>query len=248
MIIIGESKLPHAVETTITTKLGRLPSVDFRDRQFLMSAPPASQIDRRYMHWITAKALDQYDTPHCVAYAGHQYLISSPVKNLPFTTTQELYRECQIKDEWEGENYDGTSVRALFKVLKEKGYVSEYRWAFDVDTVVRHVLTKGPVILGTNWDWDMFEPFTFGKDEAVFIQRGGGVAGGHAYLMKGVNLDRPCICGEKGAARIMNSWGQVWGDGGKVWMCLKDLNSLIAEWGEACTSDEIKFRPVDKNI
>jgi hypothetical protein len=230
----------HAVDNTANLSLGRLPSIDFRDRQFSLKPPAASKIERRKMHYITAKALDQKDTPHCVAFSGHQFLLSSPVKNLPFSKTEQLYDECQQNDEWAGTDYDGTSVRALFKVLKAHGYVAEYRWAFDIDTVVRHLLTTSPVVFGTNWYWDMFEP-----DENGFIRIGGGIAGGHAYMVKGVNLDKVCPDGTKGAIRIINSWGQNWGQGGKAWISLKDANRLIVEWGEACTSRELKFHPVD---
>lgn len=246
MLIDKDLIIPHQSEISAVGEfgLGRIAAFDPRDRKFAIRPPAASKIDRRSMQWITGAVLNQGATSQCVAYSGEQFLASSPVRNPFYKTPAELYAECQQNDEWDGTDYDGTSVRALFKVLREKGYIESWQNAFDIDTVVRHLLTTSPVILGTSWDYAMFEPFVFGRDKATFIKRGGGQAGGHAYLLKGVNLDRACHCGGSGAARILNSWGKGWGDGGKAWVCLKELSSLISESGEAVTSKELKFTPV----
>lgn len=229
------------------SRLGRIPALDFRDRNFraapLIDRKEAAQ--RRSMHWITAKALDQGWTSECVAYAWTQYLLSSPVKNKYTDSINTLYERAQEVDEWPGTDYDGTSVRAGAKVLQAEGYVSTYNWAFSAQTAVDWVLTRGPVVLGTNWYDSMFDPVLDADQQWMNLTLNSPLAGGHAYLMKGVNLDRYCpVCHGKGAARIMNSWGAGWGDGGKVWMCLKDLDRLIREWGEACLAPELKFRPV----
>jgi hypothetical protein len=63
-----------------------------------------------------------------------------------------LYREAQKIDEWPGESYDGTSVRAGMEVLRTVGHrrflngvskpsdtvrgIAEYRWASTVDAVL----------------------------------------------------------------------------------------------------------------
>jgi hypothetical protein len=227
----------------LKNKLGRIPSVDFRDRKFLArpKTPPAS---RTAMQWITAKPLDQGDSPMCVAFAWEQYLLSSPVRNKLYKTPQELYHEAQAVDEWPDDTpYDGTSVRAGAKVLSSQQRIKEYNWAFDVDTAIRYVLTSGPIVLGIDWYDTMFYPFVYGKDKQHFIRLGGDLAGGHAILCKGVNTKHPCWCGEPGAARLINSWGESWGDGGKVWICLKELDKLIKANGECAMAAELKFFP-----
>lgn len=180
---------------------------------------------------------------NCVAYTGEQLLASSPVRNKYYKTPAELYKACQIVDEWPGEDYGGTSVRALFRVFREVGYVESWQNAFEIDTVIRHVLTSSPVALGTTWGNSMFYPFVHRGEKFIKYDAVAGNAGGHAYLLSGINLDKSCFCGDKGSARITNSWSKEWGDNGKVWMCLKELSILIADDGEAITSKELKFTP-----
>lgn len=219
---------------------GRIVSIDFRDKNHLMSAKhPATAALPTYKYWTNGKILDQGYTSQCVAYSGEQFLVSGPVTNKFYKTPTELYNECQLVDEWEGENYDGTSVRALFKVLQSKGYIKEYSWAFNINDVVTHLLSKGPVILGTDWYNSMFE-----TDEDGFLPlfASSGLAGGHAYMVKGCNTKKVCPDGSLGAIRIVNSWGTSWGDKGYAWISFRDADRLIQSWGEAATSTELKFK------
>jgi hypothetical protein len=206
--------------------MGRLAAPDPRDRKFLLQRPvEAVQIEQRY--WITRGHYDQGDTSQCVAYSWVRWLTTSPVVNRPLPF-QELYDQCQRIDEWPGEDYDGTSVRAGAKVLKQRGLVSEYRWAFDVETVIDHVLAKGPVVLGTDWTHGMMWP-----DKTGFIKPIGQVIGGHAYTVIGATR-------RKQAARIINSWGRDWGENGRAWIAFEDLDKLVKAQGEACVAMELK--------
>jgi hypothetical protein len=207
--------------------LGRLYAPDPRDRKHALPKPrEASGIDYRY--WITRGQLDQGATPHCVAFSGVRYLTTNPVVNKPIDTT-ELYRACQLVDEWPGEDYDGTSVRALFKILKQRGYISSYQWAFDAETVIAHVLARGPVVMGTTWTLDMFTPTADG-----FITFTGAPMGGHAWVIIGASRTRQAV-------RMINSWGPSWGESGRAWVSFEDLQRLIEDYGEACTSTELRI-------
>lgn len=219
--------------------LGRRPSKpDPRDRRFLMrDITPEPIVSIR--HWLSPGVLDQDGTSQCVAYSGIKYLTSYPVRNNPKERPEDIYRECLLVDEWPGEDWDGgTSVRALFKVLKRIGYVSEYRWAFDSDTVVDHVLSRGPVVVGTNWTRDMFMPHK--RNGYIFYT--GTNEGGHAWLIIGANRKRKNPDGTTGAVRMVNSWGNRWGPHkGRAWVTIKDLDKLIKDEGEACVSSELKI-------
>jgi hypothetical protein len=143
-----------------------------------------------------------------------------------------IYHEAQKVDEWPGESYDGTSVRAGAKVLLDQGKIQEYQWSFDLDTVISHLLEVGPVVVGTNWYEQMFTPVPIKNSKAVQIKIGGDVAGGHAWKLDGVSLNLKLI-------RMKNSWGKEWGTNGFARISFDDMERLIHEQGEACRAVEI---------
>lgn len=221
--------------------LGRKHAFDPRDHAFLRRATlPHAKPQRRRMYWIMPDNLDQGQSPQCVAYGWEHYLMASPVKNRMYKTPADLYHEAQLADEWPGEDYDGTSVRAGAKALQAAGYLKSYEWAFDLDTMTRHLLDFGPVVVGTNWYEDMFFPSAYsGKD--LFLTVTGNFAGGHCWVLDGCNLDGKCYCGEPGKYQGFNSWGKDWADSGRFWICPKDVARLIREDGEVCMASELKF-------
>ena len=60
-------------------------------------------------------------------------------------------------------------------------------------------MNLGPVVVGTYWYSSMFYP-----DRNGLIKINGGIAGGHAYVINGVDKTKKLF-------RIKNSWGQSWG-------------------------------------
>ena len=168
--------------------------------------------------------MDQRDTPHCVGFAWAAWLAASPVRQRPIGG-DGIYRLAQHFDEWQGVDYDGTSVRGGAKALALSGHITEYRWAFDVDSVVNHILRSGPVVLGTNW--------YRGMNDAGDMQPTGSLLGGHAYLAYRANVKTNQI-------GIRNSWGADFGTNGNGVMSLDTLERLLAENGEACTALENK--------
>jgi C1A family cysteine protease len=216
--------------------LGRIHAPDERDARFLLSRPrEASAIETRY--WITGKGTpnDQGSTSQCVAYAWNHWLSASPVRNQQ-VSHQELYDECQKNDEWPGEDYDGTSVRAGAAALKRRGLISEYRWAFDLETALAHLFAVGPLVVGTDWYMGMFQ-----ADKNGFISPGETeVVGGHGWFILGGSRIKKCPDGSVGAARMLNSWGPGWEDKGRAWISFKDLNRLIQADGEICAAIEVR--------
>jgi len=215
---------------------GRLYQKDARDNGFLLKPNFRLARTRTRRYWHAGNVLNQGSTPQCVAYSGYKWLTAGPVRNkkLPFTPA-ELYHQAQIYDEWPGESYDGTSVRGLFKYLHKSEYVADYRWAFDLDTVVAHVLTEGPMVLGSIWFSQMSQP-----DNHGFITPAGTIEGGHAYLIIGASRTKKNPkTKEVGAFRILNSWGREWGQIGRAWMSFSSFDALPGTT-EACVATEVK--------
>jgi hypothetical protein len=152
--------------------------------------------------------------------------MSSPIRQGAKIDTATLYHDCQLNDEWPGEDYDGTSVRAGAKVLTDRGFITQYRWAESIADIRDWILLRGPVVLGTTWYDNMFYP-----DSKGYVYPTGGLAGGHAYMAYGYSSTYRRF-------RCINSWGADWGQNGRFWLKESDLQTLLFDDGEACVATE----------
>jgi len=184
--------------------------------------------------WLTGKVLDQGDTPQCVAYSGVQFLRTAPIRQEPPFTPAELYNECKKIDNYP--NQDGTSVDALFKVLKAQGLVESYHWAETVSDAVTWLLDTGPVVMGF-----LVDEGTFEDAENDFFVKISDHGDGHAVLLSGADKHKICPDGSTGAARITNSWGVSWYCGGKAWISFTDLQKVLDTGGELVAAIEPQF-------
>jgi hypothetical protein len=89
------------------------------------------------------------------------------------------------------------------------------------------------VIVGTNWYESMFYPAADGQ---VSITSRSSIAGGHEYLIYGVEKN-----GAGYRFLAQNSWGTVWGNSGRFWLSDATLSRLLSEQG-----DVTQFVPLDK--
>jgi hypothetical protein len=235
------------MKTAARHGLGRIEAPDPRDREFPMSrvvgTPPP---DRTWRYWWKRGWWgDQGAQPWCVAYAWGHWIADGPDTSrtlrrrmdrpAPYVEMRDLYCRAQQLDPWPGDcssprnqQYDGTSVRAGAKALQEWGYIGSYWWAWNLDTVVRALLTAGPVVVGTAWYEGMSTP-----DAQGFIRPTGRYEGGHAYLLNGVNKDRRVL-------RCKNSWGVHWGRKGSAWIMFDDFEKLLKDHGEAVLATEAR--------
>lgn len=164
--------------------------------------------------------------PWCVTFMGAHYLEDGPETydgtQLDDGWCRDVYHWCQRNDMWEGEDYDGTSERAMFAWMLAQGLISSYRHTRDVRVLAEAVWKVGPVGVGTNWYDRMFTPHLDGG----FLVPAGDPVGGHAWLINGVNFEREVF-------RMKNSWGRVWGDQGRAWITFAAMQRLLDEWGNA---------------
>jgi hypothetical protein len=211
--------------------LGRLHIADERDGNYpFSSALKSAPVRNKTKYYRATPILDQGYKPHCVAFAWKQFLQSSPFCQGRQLKEDFIYELCQERDQWPGENYDGTSVRAGAKVLQKLGFLDVYLWARTAEEVKQWILSTSPVVLGTTWYSGMFQ-----TDDDGFVHAEGGVAGGHAYLCVGYSHKRK-------AFRCVNSWGEGWGEEGRFWISEADLDRLLSQSGEACTAKEVRMK------
>jgi Papain family cysteine protease len=214
---------------------GRRYAPDARDENYPMRRLlPREASTRPYRYWFSNGWWgNQGDHGFCVAYASDHWLEDGPVTQKgqpPCIDPIQLMTEAVAIDEWPDDTNieDGTSVRAAAKVMQAHGYISAYHWAATLDDIVQALLEVGPVVMGTNWYDTMMEP-----DEAGFIHIGGQIAGGHAYVLDGINQATKIV-------RLKNSWGRSWGANGFAFLGFADLDRLLNENGEGMLAVEVR--------
>jgi len=169
---------------------------------------------------------DQGSEPSCVGFAWAHWLASSPVSQ--FLDPAGIYALAQHVDEWEGNDYDGTSIRAGAKLLNRLGHIEWYSFTTDEGAVRGNVLEVGPLVIGVNWYAGMEKP-----DRDGLIVPSGQLRGGHAILIVGY---------APGFYMLKNSWGLDWGLSGHCYLADQHLQELLDQQGEACLAVEKKVR------
>jgi hypothetical protein len=211
---------------------GRLEAPDDRDKLFPMSAvlPSSTTLEYTSKHWymLPGRLANQKHYPRCVGFAWWHWLICSPLRTTSGPSPHDIYLSAQKVDEWPGEDYDGTSVRAGAKILHSRGHIASYVWAYSLKDVHDFVLNKGPVVVGTRWSDAMMETDSKGY---LYPRQGSMLDLGQAYLIIGYSKSH-------GAFRCVNSWGREWGQDGRFWMKASDFEYLLDLDGEACGAIE----------
>ncbi|MGI8682015.1 MAG: hypothetical protein ACR2JO_07785 [Mycobacteriales bacterium] len=181
--------------------------------------------------WRRGHAYDQGRTSQCVAFTGKGMLNTAPTSAAaPYRTraaysTDDFYAGAQAADEWPGQSpdYEGTSAKGLCAYLTTQGLITEYRWCFGVDDVLRTVSHHGSVGCGTWWSRSMFTP-----GERGLLTVDGEWIGGHEWEIVGVDPHREEVI-------ACNSWSLSWGDRGHFRLTFADLDRLLTADGDAFT-------------
>ena len=188
-------------------------------------APPA---------WVDAVVLDQGNYGTCVGNGWAGWGICTPVvDSYTEKDARAIYYEATCIDgdcdnpDAPGGGQQGATVRSGAKAMKNRGRLTAYAFATSLAQIDEWINNHGPVVMGTDWTNDMFDP-----DANGFVRPTGGVAGGHCYLM----LDK---LDDEDAYLFRNSWGTSWGLGGNFKIKSADLQKLLDQQGEACCAAEV---------
>lgn len=231
---------------------GRLPAPpDARDLRFRMrgAMPQVNAVlgkpTPRKRPYKDGALLDQGQKPHCVAYSGKGFMLAAPLMRDEGFDTTVVYHRCQQLDEWPGENYDGTSVRALMKAMTELGYIGSYVWGQSLDDAIAWMNGGyGTTIVGTNWYAEMSD-----VDANGFMREPPGSLatpiGGHAWRVIWFDV-------KKQGFLMRNSWGHDFGGlvrggqgvrSGYAFVRKEFMGRLLREDGEIGAPVQIKVKP-----
>lgn len=183
--------------------------------------------------WEDNLQLDQGQTNHCVGFGWAAWGDCAPVEDTYQNADGDaIYYQCKAEDGQPGQE-NGSSVRSGAKVMQSRGRLGAYVFGSTTDEIKQWVTSHGPVVIGSTWTQDMFQP-----DGNGVVRPTGPVKGGHCYLLLGYDPGTDLF-------EFDNSWGTVWGRGGRFFMSATDFDSLVAADpnGEACAGLELPVIP-----
>jgi hypothetical protein len=205
-------------------------------------------IEIKRVMWDEGVVLDQGTEGACVGFAWMGELLAAPAqpeKQPEFNKANRIafkfYKRAQQIDEWPGDNYEGTSVLAGAKVMKENGFISSYRWCFNVEDVRDTVISEGPVVVGVPWKSGMYSTTKSG-----LVTLTGRHVGGHALVITGYDPAMKFGNQTYEVFRWRNSWNTTYGVDGSGYIRVQDLARLLKSTGEACVPmgrKPVRFKP-----
>lgn len=184
-------------------------------------------------HWANPLQLNQGKEGACVWFANTGVINATPLPHaFGNDWAQRGYILCKQNDEWPGEDYDGTSVRAGGRVGVLLGHYQQYAMTSSAEELALFVLNHGPAVIGIRWRTGMDR-----VDTAGYVHATGTVRGGHAICIDGVVWDMQRT---EPRFRFRNSWGPDWGFAGRGRISAVDMQFLLSDNGVACLPVEVE--------
>lgn len=221
-------------------------TIDFRDRFYIptLTEVPVEMPLANYLHSANPIILDQGSEGACTGFglaAVSNYLLSQrqvyPDRNP--VSARMLYEMARRYDEWEGEDYSGSSARGAMKGWHKHGVCSEEHWPYlfgdaggllteeragdarqrplgayfrvnHQDVVAMHAaITEVGILYATAYVHSGWQ--RVGSDGVIHYSNVN--IGGHAFAIVGY---------DDGGFWIQNSWGEDWGRSGFAYISYDD--------------------------
>jgi hypothetical protein len=219
-----------ATTTRYQQGLGAIITRDYRDANYLARnhhtelraalADESYELPPRYRGKLTS-FIDQGARPFAVGAAWRHWLSASPMATKLGPAYDEIYRAARKLDMFPIEG-SGATLRSGAEYMRSLGYMSNYLWLENVNDVrVALLLGLGPVLAASDWWTGFADPI---GNEATLT---GVIEGQHAYMLAG--WDDP-----RGAGRIINSHGLLWGDKGAKWVASDVIGTLFQDGAQMC--------------
>ncbi len=218
----------------MTHGLGRIPPTDQKHElkypfQLARTTEHAERVLK--LPYAYRPKYDQGSEGACVGYAASWAM---SILNRRFYDAFWLYKEAQKIDEWPGEDYSGTSVRAGMDVLRDVGHklmhkhdhdhlpeldsgIFRNEWARSTDQIRTCIAGGTPVVIGVDWMSNFDTPVLRGREYWIGEGDLGRMRGGHAICAYGASDRRQAV-------KLVNSWGSSYE---LVWMPYDTLQRLI---------------------
>jgi len=199
------------------------------------TVPPPPPIPSGDKEWTDSEpVLDQGNYGTCVGNGWAQWGNTLPIDDhYTEKDARAIYYETTVIDgapddpDAPGGGQQGATVRSGAKAMQNRSKLKTYAFAATTTDISAWLQGHGPLVFGSDWTNDMFNP-----DSKGFVRPTGGVAGGHCYLCLG---DLP----SEQAFLCLNSWGSSWGLNGYFKIKYTDYATLLASGGEAVAAVEV---------
>jgi hypothetical protein len=186
--------------------------------------------------------LDQGAEGTCVGHALTNNFLAKPRPHVMYPqfetveTSHQYARAAYLAFTGDTSYQQGANMRDAVDWALREGLVAAYYRCTSVPEITDAILGTGPVFFASSWYRSMFSPYSGNDNEYVRVDPSSGYAGGHAYLLTGVDLEPTA---GPPFVRMENSWGADWGRNGTARITLDDLAILYD--GDAWVLTEEKF-------
>ena len=219
----------------------RFDPYDQRDKVFL--APPrllpACIDNREECTSVKSQGTEGSCTGHALV-AVAELLYWRKLGSPPDLSERWAYEKAKLHDEWDGTDYEGSSIRGAVKAWAGEGICPEEYWAYEannpgtpepgadtkameyqvdkyerclgIDNIKHAIHYRGCVIAGVSVHEGWFS--TIGE-EIIPFKSGYSQEGGHAIALVGYDDKREVLW-------VKNSWGKGWGIMGYAGLTYKD--------------------------